>query len=122
MSLFGSMAGMSMAAIRAATRASSAAAARDVQSEVRGLEDRLDRLTLVCMALWELLKERGELTEEDLATKVREIDLRDGVADGKITKQIKHCPRCDRVMSPRHQKCMYCGAVDLQTTPFDAAL
>ena len=122
MSLFGSMAGMSMAADRAATRASSAAAARDVQSEVRGLEDRLDRLTLVCMALWELLKERGELTEEDLATKVREIDLRDGVADGKITKQIKHCPRCDRVMSPRHQKCMYCGAVDLQTTPFDAAL
>ena len=126
MSLFGSMAGMSVAAEaaadRAATRASSAASARDAQREVRGLEDRLGRLTLVCMALWELLKERGELTEEDLATKVREIDLRDGVADGKITRQIKHCPSCDRVMSPRHQKCMYCGAVDLRVTPFDAAM
>jgi len=126
MSLFGSMAGMSMAARaasdRAATRASGAAAARDAQQEVRHLEGRLDRLTLVCMALWELLKERGELTEEDLATKVREIDLRDGVADGKVTKQIKHCPKCDRVMSPRHQACMYCGAVDLHVTPFDAAM
>jgi len=107
---------------RAKLRSSNAAAARDAQREVRDLEDRLDRLTLVCMALWELLKERGELSEEDLATKVREIDLRDGQADGKISKQVKRCASCDRVMSPRHQACMYCGAVNLHVTPFDATM
>lgn len=95
--------------------------ARDAQRQAEYLEDRLDRLTLVCQALWELLKERGELTEEDLATKIGEIDLRDDRADGKISKQIKHCPKCDRIMSPRHQKCMYCGAINLQITPFEAA-
>jgi len=96
-----------------------AVAARDAQTQARHIEDRLDRLTLICQALWELLKERGELSEDDLAAKVREIDLRDGQADGKISRQIKRCPKCDRVMSPRHQKCLYCGAVDLQVTPFD---
>ena len=104
------------------TVSTGSAAASDAQSGVRDLENRLDRLTLICQALWELLKERGELTEEDLAVKVREIDLRDGRADGKIAKQIKRCPKCDRVMSPRHQKCMYCGAVNLQITPFDTAM
>ena len=98
------------------------ATARDAQSKAVHLENRLDKLTLICQALWELLKERGELTEEDLAAKVREIDLRDGVADGKISKQIKRCPKCDRVMSQRHEKCMYCGAVNLQVTPFDTAM
>ena len=104
------------------TVSTGAATARDAQGKALHLEDRLDKLTLICQALWELLKERGEFTEEDLAVKIREIDLRDGKADGKISKQIKRCPKCDRVMSPRHQKCMYCGSVNLQITPFDTAM
>lgn len=103
-------------------RHNTAAAARDARREVRELHDRVDRLTLVCMALWELLKERGELSEQDLASKVSEIDLRDGRADGKVARQVKRCASCGRVMSPRHEACMYCGAVNLHVTPFDAAL
>ncbi len=89
--------------------------------QIRYLEDRLDKLLLVNMAMWELLKDRTELTEEDLMAKVQEVDLRDGRADGKISKTVAKCPKCGRTMSPRHKKCLYCGASKLNVEAFDAA-
>ena len=121
MSIFDGLYGPVVMPTGAGSTSSGGVIARDAQRQAEFHEDRLNRLTLICQALWELLRDRGELTEEDLITKISEIDLRDGRADGKISKQIKHCPKCDRVMSPRHQKCMYCGAINLQITPFDAA-
>ena len=92
-----------------------------IHLQIRYLEDRLDKLLLVNMAMWELLKDRTELTEEDLLAKVQEVDLRDGQADGKISKTVAKCPKCGRTMSPRHKKCLYCGASKLKVEAFDAA-
>lgn len=86
---------------------------------IRDLEDRLDRLTLVCMAMWQLIQERTSLTEEDLATRVAMIDAADGVADGKRTESVQPCPACKRPMSPRHRKCLYCGYAQTAQGAFD---
>ncbi|HOF18958.1 MAG TPA: hypothetical protein PK082_08605 [Phycisphaerae bacterium] len=86
--------------------------------EAKRVDDRVEKLTLACMAMWELLRERTGLTEEDLLAKVREIDLRDGAEDGKVARQLKRCPRCDRVMSAKHARCLYCGEPDLQAGAF----
>ncbi|HUU21809.1 MAG TPA: hypothetical protein VM389_04655 [Phycisphaerae bacterium] len=86
-----------------------------------GVEQRMDKLVLVCMAMWSLLKERAGLSEEDLLQRVGEIDMMDGQADGKSLKQVAKCPQCGRTMSPRHSRCLYCGATDLTYTAFDAA-
>jgi hypothetical protein len=114
------------AASRDAARASSAATrssqrASAAEREVSHLEQRLDRLLLVSMSLWELLKERTSLTEEDLMAKVKEIDLRDGQPDGRVSPTVKKCHQCDRTMSPRHQKCLYCGAEALTSSAFESA-
>ncbi len=95
---------------------------RAAERHVQGMAERLDKLTLVCMAMWELLRERTDLTEEDLLECVKDIDLRDGVPDGKITTKIAKCPKCNRVMSPRHKKCLYCGAAKLKIGAFDDTL
>ena len=87
--------------------------------DVRELEDRIDKLTLACMAMWSLLQECTDLTEKDLIKKVEEIDLRDGVKDGKVTKTVARCPKCERVMSPKHKRCLYCGHRELSQTAFD---
>ena len=110
--------------IRQASAAADTATARAQRADTRtqDLEVRLEKLTLVCSAMWELLAERAELTEADLLDKVQDIDLRDGHVDGKMTKTANTCPQCGRVMSPRHAKCMYCGAADLSATAFDATL
>ena len=93
--------------------------AREVVTVAHDLERRLDKLTLICMAMWSFLSEKTGVTEDQLMERVKTIDLMDGVADGKLRRQVAKCAACGRVMSPRHTKCLYCGADRLQITAFD---
>jgi hypothetical protein len=91
-----------------------AAAAMNRPAEPRqdtsGTDERIDQLLLVCAAMWELLREKTNLAEEDLITRVAEIDARDGAADGKLTYTPRKCPQCQRTVFPKHRRCIYCGA------------
>ncbi len=98
---------------------SAASKAREAQSVAESQEHRLDKLTLICMAMWSFLSEKTGITEEQLIERVKQIDLMDGVADGKLHRQVAKCSSCGRVMSPRHTKCLYCGAEKLHITAFD---
>lgn len=102
---------------RAAAR--SASSAREVKDDLRFMEERLDKLALVCMAMWSLLIEKNGMTEEQLMERVREIDLQDGDADGRVGKKVRKCLQCGRTMSPRHSRCLYCGAEEAKLSAFD---
>ena len=93
--------------------------ATQFQERVRLLEDRLDRTSLLNMAMWSLIRETTGLTDEHLAARVQEIDLQDGVADGRVTRSPATCPQCGRNFSARHRKCLYCGHENNQQSPFD---
>lgn len=80
-----------------------------VRSDVIELREHVDRLALMTQSLWELLQERLHLTDADLEKKVQEVDLRDGAADGKMSRHALRCPKCLRVSNSRHKKCLYCG-------------
>jgi hypothetical protein len=81
----------------------------DARARARELEHEVGRLKLLNQALWELLKQKLQLTDADLEKRITEIDLRDGVADGQITNVALKCPTCNRVSSSKHWKCLYCG-------------
>ena len=72
------------------------------------LENRVNRLALTSMALWTLLRERTGLSEEELMELVQEFDLRDGKLDGKMSVGITDCPSCQRPVSQKHRRCLYC--------------
>ena len=78
------------------------------------LRGRADRLELVCQALMELLIARDVCTQEELDLLMLQIDLRDGVEDGRINPEVREsapqCSQCQHFLSPRHQQCVYCGA------------
>ncbi len=74
------------------------------------LHERIDQLLLVNSAMWELLAEKTGLTENDLVTRIAEIDARDGVADGKMTYAPVKCRQCQRTIFPKQDKGLYCGA------------
>jgi hypothetical protein len=74
---------------------------------VNYLEDRVDQLSLVCMAMCELMEEIG-FNKNMLEAKIREIDLRDGKLDGKFVEK-KVCSGCSREVAARHLSCLYCG-------------
>jgi hypothetical protein len=79
--------------------------------------DRVDQLTLLCAAMWELMSERLGITEDQLMDRVQEIDLRDTVADGRITAA-KACPKCTRPLATHHAHCLYCGELLNVEGPF----
>ena len=109
MSMFGYMRPTTFNAATAQSAAEAQSAANSATLRVAALEEHIDKLTLVCAAVWELLREKTGMTEQDLAVRVAMIDARDGVADGKITHTVRPCGKCGRPVAARHRKCMYCG-------------
>jgi hypothetical protein len=84
-------------------------AARDAQQEARALRERLDRMALLFMAVWSLAAEKLEISNDQLEERVQELDLSDGKLDGKLSPSIGECPHCQRQLSKRHCRCIYCG-------------
>ena len=82
-----------------------------LQRQLRFLEANLAKSLLINEALWELIRDKLKLTEQDLNDKLYEIDMRDGQLDGKNQRKIADCPKCQRKVSPRHPACIYCGHI-----------
>jgi len=80
------------------------------EAGLEALRAQFDRLSMVCQALWTLLRDKTELTEEDLIARVHDVDLTDGVLDGKVRRVASECTACGRVVAARHLLCLYCGA------------
>lgn len=95
------------------------AVAREAKEASWDVTSRLEKLTLLCRAMWTLLQERTGVTEEDLARRATEIDLLDGKADGKVSVRASMCTSCNRTVAPRHLKCIYCGTEKLVDTLFE---
>ncbi|HEV8378141.1 MAG TPA: hypothetical protein VGP99_04775 [Tepidisphaeraceae bacterium] len=89
----------------------SEARARDLDHQVELLQQAIEKLALVNAAMWSLLQQKAGLKDEELANRMQQIDMQDGVADGRISPQrAMACAKCHRPLSRTHERCMYCGA------------
>jgi hypothetical protein len=77
---------------------------------LRELETTVNHMALACQAMWELLRERVGITEAELLARIKEVDLRDGAADGRMRPTTVYCPKCGKPSNTKHSQCMYCGA------------
>ncbi|HLX70640.1 MAG TPA: hypothetical protein VKV04_13520 [Verrucomicrobiae bacterium] len=84
--------------------------AEQAVDRMRELEVTVSHMALTCQAMWELLRERAGITDAELLAKIKEVDLRDGTADGRMTPVIVNCPKCGKPSNTKHSQCMYCGA------------
>lgn len=75
------------------------------------LKRRIEVLALGNQALFEILKSRLGITEEEVILRMAEIDARDGSKDGKMTPRVVSCRKCARKVSTGRQRCMFCGEV-----------
>ena len=94
-------------------------AAMNAEMSVQELTWKVNKLTLVNRALFELLEEKFGLTEAELMAKMTEIDLRDDHLHGHapITTPIS-CEACGKTYSKRHNHCLYCGHINTTGSPF----
>ncbi len=103
---------------RADAKSAMDAAKHRSDSEVERLRDRIDTLTLTNLAMWTLIRDKLGLTDAHLENRVRELDMADGVADGKLSVGPWTCSKCQRPNSPRHNNCLYCGFQKATANPF----
>jgi len=97
------------------------AAALEGSSDLRAaarLDEKVNRLALICRAMFELMQASSGVTEDQLKAKIVEIDLRDGQADGRMTPRAKPCPKCGATMSPQMGRCLFCGYQDDSASAF----
>jgi hypothetical protein len=92
--------------------------AAQAETSLQELTERVDRLVLIVIALFQLLHEKHGMTEEELLKTMEAVDLSDGRADGRVHNIVSKCPQCGRLMSPRHNRCLYCGVVASNVDPF----
>ena len=86
----------------------------DLGAYLRGLEGQVHAMALEIDALRELLQEAGLLTTAGFSARVREIDGRDGVVDGRLEhRNDQSCRSCSRKLSWNARRCVDCGSSDL---------
>ncbi|MDX1933691.1 MAG: hypothetical protein SFU56_13925 [Capsulimonadales bacterium] len=96
---------------RVGTEASQAKSqVQELEREVLYMSRRVERLSIACQALWEILRERATLSEDDIQGKMLEIDLRDGELDGKMTRHPVRCAACGRMSNSARTNCLFCGS------------
>jgi uncharacterized protein YlaN (UPF0358 family) len=83
--------------------------AKDASERIEELQGRVEHLKLVCAAMWELLRDTGKLTEQDLAVRIADIDSRDGKIDGTLGSQVPACANCKKPLMRSQDRCIYCG-------------
>ena len=84
---------------------------RSDESKVKHLEATVAKLLMINEALWEIVRDKFGMSDEDLNDKIYEVDMRDGAADGKNQRKASKCPNCNHMVSSRHTACLYCGHV-----------
>ncbi len=81
------------------------------------VEDQLGRAFLTMQAMWTLLQDKLGVTDEELRERIIELDLSDGILDGKVRKPPYECTSCQRPTPRRFNRCLYCTA-DIEMDPF----
>lgn len=89
------------------------------RGDLFSLSRQVAKMALVNQALYELLKEKNGITDEDLRRKIREVDQRDGVEDGDLKAAPLRCPKCQSTVTAGALACMACGATVAPKYPYE---
>ena len=76
-----------------------------------GVEERMQRLALIVEAMRQSLATGGLLSQAQLLQKVAELDLSDGVADGRnVPPVLQVCGKCGCSQTGQHRFGVRCGS------------
>ncbi len=82
---------------------------RSSELSAEHLHERLDRMVLVCEAMWVLLRENSAFTDEHLAQTMDYLDSLDGKVDDKYVRTSNTCTTCEAKVPLRSKICQFCG-------------
>jgi hypothetical protein len=88
----------------------------------RRIEVRYERLKLVTLAMWAILKDRLDLDDDELRSMIDRMDRADGQRDGKLKtpEGMADCAGCGRIVLQSSPRCPYCGKGNEDYDPLKA--
>lgn len=90
-----------------------------INGNVSDLSLQLQKVALVNQALYEILKEKVGISDEELRRKVQEIDRRDGQEDLRASPKPVRCPKCSSTLTVGALSCQVCGVTVAPKYPFE---
>ncbi|MBU1909833.1 MAG: hypothetical protein KJ726_07300 [Verrucomicrobia bacterium] len=95
-----------------------AAKADSLVQRIERLEKAGERLAHLNRAIWEILSEAANLTEQDLKERLKAIAA-EQTAASRQGKLAPPCPKCHRPLERGRDTCVYCGAPHDAGSVFD---
>ena len=92
-----------------------------LESDAGTLQHRVEVMALANQALFEILRDRLGITEQEVIYRMAEIDASDGRKDGKMSAnaRVVTCRQCGRPVSTKRLRCIYCGEMVTEGHPFE---
>jgi len=88
--------------------------AKQAQQELGRLQRQAKRQRVLLQALWQLIRARLNLPDEELFRLASEIEK----AEKETPRVADLCPQCGRPLQENFAKCIYCGADTPQSESF----
>lgn len=82
------------------------------------IEESIERLSLICEAMWQLIEERTDLEISDLEQRVEELDALDGWRDRRRRRTASSC-ECGSMVPVAALSCYFCGEPSKPLSLFD---
>ena len=77
------------------------------QESTEELKQSVQRLSLICHAMWNLIQEKTDLTDDDLLESISQVEQQ--------LSSAQDCPHCGRTQVRKHSShCLYCGEALLE--------
>ena len=91
---------------------------RELTLTVGDLQRQVVKLTNMNVALFELLKERSDITDQDLIEKIEAIEKQAAPPPSETqTPDVSAvCETCGKTYSKRNNRCLYCGHVNARVS------
>ena len=84
-----------------------------LEDELQRMEERFEKLSVLTAGVWELLKEKTGITDDDLRNIISKVEAQRQQESQQLT-----CPQCGRAMLARYRRCLYCDYHEPDTDPF----
>ena len=72
------------------------------QELILELQKSVKKLSFICNAMWQVLKDNTDICDQDLIAKIEQLQLE--------AKETSACPKCGRsIVNRKISSCLYCG-------------